>query len=76
MARFDVVVESSKVGTRKPETAFYDMACKLLSVEPRECVFLDDLGVNLKPAAAMGMKTIKVVSADQAIADLHKVLGH
>jgi putative hydrolase of the HAD superfamily len=76
MARFDVVVESSKVGTRKPEAEFYDMACKLLSVEPRECVFLDDLGVNLKPAAAMGMKTIKVVSAEQAIADLHKVLGH
>lgn len=76
MARFDVVVESSKVGTRKPEVSFYEMACQLLGVEPRECVFLDDLGINLKPAAAMGMTTIKVVAADQAINDLHKVLAH
>jgi putative hydrolase of the HAD superfamily len=74
MSRFDVVVESSKVGTRKPETEFYEMACKLLGVDPSECVFLDDLGVNLKPAAAMGMKTIKVGSADQAIKDLRRIL--
>ncbi len=74
MARFDVVVESSKVGVRKPETTFYEMACKLLGVDPKECVFLDDLGVNLKPAAAMGMRTIKVISADQAINDLHAML--
>ena len=74
MSRFDVVVESSKVGTRKPETEFYEMACKLLGVDPSECVFLDDLGVNLKPAAAMGMKTIKVASADQAINDLRRIL--
>ena len=76
MARFDVVVESSKVGVRKPETPFYEMACQLLGVEPRECVFLDDLGINLKPAAAMGMQTIKVVSAEQAITDLHRLLPH
>jgi len=74
MARFDVIVESSKVGTRKPETEFYEMACKLLGVDAGECVFLDDLGVNLKPAAAMGMRTIKVASADQAINDLLKLL--
>jgi putative hydrolase of the HAD superfamily len=74
MSRFDVVVESSKVGTRKPETEFYEMACKLLGVDPSECVFLDDLGVNLKPAAAMGMKTIKVASAEQAINDLRRIL--
>ncbi len=76
MARFDVIVESSKVGVRKPETPFYDMACQLLGVEPRECLFLDDLGINLKPAAAMGMQTIKVVSAEQAITDLHRLLPH
>ncbi len=75
MARFDVVVESSKVGTRKPEVEFYEMACNLLGVEPRECVFLDDLGVNLKPAAAMGMKTIKVAGAAQAIRELQVTLG-
>ena len=76
MTRFDHVVESSKVGVRKPEPRFYEIACELLAVEPGECVFLDDLGINLKPAAAMGMKTIKVVGADQAIRELHTVLGH
>ena len=74
MARFDQVVESSKVGVRKPEPRFYEIACELLAVEPGECVFLDDLGINLKPAAAMGMTTIKVVDADQAITDLESVL--
>jgi putative hydrolase of the HAD superfamily len=75
MARFDAVIESSKVGVRKPEVRFYEIACAALDVEPRHCVFLDDLGVNLKPAAAMGMTTIKVVSADQAIGDLERILG-
>jgi putative hydrolase of the HAD superfamily len=75
MARFDVIVESSKVGVRKPEPRFYEIACELLGVEPRACVFLDDLGINLKPAAAMGMATIKVLSAEQAITDLEKLLG-
>lgn len=75
MDRFDVIVESSKVGVRKPETRFYELACDLLGVQPAQCVFLDDLGVNLKPAAAMGMRTIKVVSAQQAIDDLEGVLG-
>ena len=75
MARFDVIVESSKIGVRKPEPRFYAVACELLGVQPDECVFLDDLGVNLKPAAAMGMVTIKVSSEDQAIADLSAALG-
>jgi putative hydrolase of the HAD superfamily len=75
MDRFDVIVESSKVGFRKPELRFYEIACELLDVQPDECVFLDDLGINLKPAAAMGMTTIKVTSADQAIADLSAALG-
>ena len=75
MARFDVIVESSKIGVRKPEPRFYEIACELLGVTPNECVFLDDLGINLKPAAAMGMATIKVSSEDQAIADLSAALG-
>jgi len=75
MARFDVVVESSKVGVRKPEPRFYEIACELLGVVPQECVFLDDLGINLKPAAAMGMTTIKVLTAEQAIADLESLLS-
>jgi putative hydrolase of the HAD superfamily len=75
MARFRHVVESSKVGVRKPEVAFYEIACEMAAVDPTEVVFLDDLGINLKPAKAMGMTTIKVTGADQAIADLEGVLG-
>jgi putative hydrolase of the HAD superfamily len=74
MDRFDAVVESSKVGVRKPEPRFYEIACELLEVQPGECVFLDDLGINLKPAAAMGMTTIKVLTEAQAIADVSRVL--
>ena len=73
--RFDVVVESSKIGVRKPEPTFYATACELLGVEPSECVFLDDLGINLKPAKAMGMTTIKVGEPGPAIAELAQVLG-
>ena len=74
MARFDAIVESSKVGVRKPEPRFYEIACELLDVQPDRCVFLDDLGINLKPAAAMGMLTIKVLGSEQARADLGAVL--
>ena len=70
MTRFDAVVESSKVGVRKPEPRFYEIACELLGVQPSECVFLDDLGINLKPAAAMGMTTIKVVDPDVTLQEL------
>jgi len=75
LARFDVVVESSKLGIRKPEPAFYERACELLAVDAVECVFLDDLGVNLKPAKAMGMATIKVGDPAAAITELEQVLG-
>lgn len=75
MARFDHVIESSKVGIRKPEPRIYELACEAVGVAPTECVYLDDLGINLKPAAAMGMATIKVLSGEQAIADLERVLG-
>lgn len=75
MARFGHVVESSKVGVRKPEMKFYEIACAVVGVEPAECVFLDDLGVNLKPARAMGMTTIKVVDPADAINALQEVLG-
>lgn len=72
---FDVIVESSRVGTRKPDPAFYEHACSLLEIEPQEAVFLDDLGVNLKPAKAMGMRTIKVDDPAVAIAELERVVG-
>lgn len=75
MAKFHHVVESSKVGCRKPEPRFYEIACELLSVSPNECVFLDDLGVNLKPAAAMGMRTIKVIDPFDALDELSEHLS-
>jgi putative hydrolase of the HAD superfamily len=70
---FDVIVESSVVGVRKPDPRFYEMACELAGVRPDEVVFLDDLGVNLKPARAMGMTTIKVDDPTAAIAELAEV---
>ena len=75
MAKFDHVVESSKVGCRKPELRFYEIACELLNVSPTQCVFLDDLGINLKPAAAMGMRTIKVGEPTAALRELSDHLG-
>ena len=72
---FDVIVESSKVGVRKPDPRFYEMACELLDIEPHHAVFLDDLGVNLKPARALGMTTIKVEDPSDAIAELEAVVG-
>jgi len=75
MELFDHVIESSEVGCRKPESRFYELACETAGVPPEACVFLDDLGINLKPARAMGMTTIKVVQPERAIDDLEAVLG-
>ena len=72
---FDAVVESSVVGVRKPEPRFYELALELLGVAASDSVFLDDLGVNLKPARAMGMTTIKVVEPTGALAELSAVTG-
>ncbi|HEU5284428.1 MAG TPA: HAD-IA family hydrolase [Burkholderiales bacterium] len=72
---FDLVIESSKTGVRKPEPAFYRMALDALKIEAPQAVYLDDLGMNLKPARAMGMTTIKVDSPAQALAELEQVLG-
>ena len=74
MALFDIVVESSKEGIRKPNPAFYLRACELLDVRPEESVFLDDLGINLKPAKALGMTTIKVVTEEQALRALAEIV--
>jgi putative hydrolase of the HAD superfamily len=75
MALFDHVIESAKIGLRKPDPRIYAMMVEALGVDPKACVYLDDLGVNLKPAREMGMTTIKVVSADQAIGDLEAATG-
>lgn len=76
LARFEHVIESSEVGVRKPQPEIYTMACDKLGLAPSACVFLDDLGINLKPARAMGMGTVKVLNAAQAITDLSTLLGH
>ncbi len=74
LGKFDCIIESSKVGVRKPDPRFYELACDALGVEPADCIFLDDLGVNLKPARAMGMTTIKVEDPDGALARLAALL--
>jgi len=71
---FDHVIESSKVGIRKPDPKIYLLACKTLGIEPNEAVFLDDLGINLKPAKALGMTTIKVTDASTALSELSSIL--
>ena len=75
MTLFDAVIESRYEGIRKPDPQFYRLACERIAVAPSETVFLDDLGINLKPARALGMTTIKVVTEAQALADLTKTLG-
>jgi putative hydrolase of the HAD superfamily len=72
---FDVVLESSKIGMRKPDPRVYQLACEQLEVEPAEAVFLDDIGANLKPARAIGMTTIKFTEQAAAIAELEQVVG-
>ena len=75
MALFDHIIESAKIGLRKPDPRIYRKMTDALKVDPQKCVYLDDLGVNLKPAREMGMTTIKVVSAPQAIAELEAATG-
>jgi putative hydrolase of the HAD superfamily len=75
MTLFEHVVESSKLGFRKPDPRIYRHACELIGVPPAACVYLDDLGINLKPARALGMRTIKVGDPDVAIAELEAMVG-
>jgi putative hydrolase of the HAD superfamily len=75
MAMFNHVLESSKIGIRKPDLRIYALMCEALDVDPAKCIYLDDLGINLKPARQMGMTTIKIVSEAQLLSDLSAVLG-
>ena len=81
LALFDAVVESSAEGVRKPEPEIYRRALARLSeavgrpIEPGDCAYLDDLGINLKPARALGMHTIKVVEPAAALAELSELVG-
>lgn len=72
---FDAVIESSRAGVRKPDPRIYLMMCERLGVPPQACVYLDDLGINCKPAAQLGMRAIKVVGEDQLLADLSAATG-
>lgn len=73
--KFKVIIESSRVGVRKPEPRFYELACEAIGVTPDECVYLDDLGINLKPARLMGMTTIKFIDPAEALSQLSAHLG-
>jgi putative hydrolase of the HAD superfamily len=75
MALFDHIIESAQIGLRKPDPRIYRMMVEALGVDPARCVYLDDLGVNLKPAREMGMTTIKVIDTAQAIAELEAATG-
>lgn len=75
MERFDHIIESSKAGVRKPDPRIYNMMCDALAVSPPQCIYLDDLGINCKPAAAMGMAAIKVTSGAQALGELGALLA-
>ena len=74
MKIFDHIIESSKVGLRKPDPKIYYMSCDALGVKPKECIYLDDLGINLKPAREIGMTTIKVIDPNEAIYEVKKYL--
>jgi len=75
MQLFDAIIESSKTGIRKPNPKLYLMMCDRLGVSPQACVYLDDLGINCKPAAQLGMTAIKVVTEDETLAELGRVTG-
>ena len=75
MALFDHIIESAKIGLRKPDPQIYRMMIDILAVDPKRCIYLDDLGINLKPAREMGMTTIKVMNAEQALGELEAATG-
>lgn len=75
MEIFHHVIESSKIGLRKPDPRIYALMCEAIDVDPKRCVYIDDLGINLKPARQMGMTTIKALNEDQILADLAEATG-
>ena len=75
MQLFGVVIESSVVGLRKPDPRIYELACAQLGIDPTRTAYLDDLGINCKPAAAMGMTAIKVTDPHEALRELEALVG-
>mgnify|MGYP003395436211 CR=1 FL=1 len=76
MKLFHHIIESKRSGIRKPDPRIYQMSCEALGVQPQQAIYLDDLGVNLKPARALGMRTIKVGDPEIALTELEALLGH
>ena len=74
MSLFDHVIESSIVGIRKPNPEIYMMSCDALKVSPDQCIYLDEIGINLKPARELGMTTIKVIQPEDAIQEVRNLL--
>jgi epoxide hydrolase-like predicted phosphatase len=72
---FDAIVISGEVGIRKPAPEMYARGAEAIGLAPSECVFVDDLPFNLKPAERLGMATVHHVDAAQTIAELERVLG-
>ena len=75
MDLFDFVIESKEVGVRKPSDEFYKLALTITKAIPEKTIFLDDLGINLKPAKLLKISTIKVVSEQQALDELSDLTG-
>jgi putative hydrolase of the HAD superfamily len=72
---FDVVIDSSEVGIRKPETAIYELTRAKLDLPHEAIFFLDDLGVNLKPARALGWQTLRYDDTARVLAVLDALVG-
>ena len=75
MNNFDYIIESKELGIRKPDVEFYLKALEISGADPKKTIFLDDLGINLKPAKELGMTTIKVFDSDQALKELGNLVG-
>jgi len=73
---FDVAVFSAEVKMRKPAPEFFHWLLDRLQVKPQEAIFVDDYGVNIEAAKALGMVAIKFCSADQAKQDILDALNH
>jgi putative hydrolase of the HAD superfamily len=72
---FDAVVISGEVGVRKPQPRIYELGAAAVALGPQDCVFVDDLRVNVDAARALGMATVHHRSAAETIARLEALLG-
>ena len=71
---FSLIIESSKIGFRKPEKQIYKHVLEVLKVNAKEILFIDDLGINLKPARELGFHTYKFTDTDKTISYIKNML--